>query len=152
MPHDDLGIRADELQKRYGATTALDGFDLTVPAGTVYGLLGPNGAGKTTAVRILSTLLRFDAGRAEVAGYDVVREPARLRPDRPHRPVRGGRRDPQRPAEPRPVRPPLPPVGRDGAAGGRTSCWTVRAGRGGATSRLGTTPAACGAGSTWPPA
>jgi len=67
-------VVAEGLRKRYGATRALDGFDLTVPAGTVYGLLGPNGAGKTTAIRILSTLLRFDAGRARVAGYDVVRQ------------------------------------------------------------------------------
>ncbi|GFJ94398.1 daunorubicin resistance protein DrrA family ABC transporter ATP-binding protein [Phytohabitans rumicis] len=70
---------AEGLRKRYGATTALDGFDLSVPAGTVYGLLGPNGAGKTTAVRILSTLLRFDGGRALVAGYDVARQPERIR-------------------------------------------------------------------------
>jgi ABC-2 type transport system ATP-binding protein len=58
---------------------ALDGFDLAVAAGTVCGLLGPNGAGKTTAVRILSTLLRFDGGRAEVAGFDVARQPAQVR-------------------------------------------------------------------------
>jgi ABC-2 type transport system ATP-binding protein len=60
------------LVKRYGDTAALDGFDLTVEAGTVCGLLGPNGAGKTTAVRILATLLRPDGGQAEVAGADVV--------------------------------------------------------------------------------
>jgi ABC-2 type transport system ATP-binding protein len=72
-------VRADGLRKRYGGTAALDGFDLAVPAGTVCGLLGPNGAGKTTAVRILSTLQRPDAGRAEVAGYDVVRQPAQVR-------------------------------------------------------------------------
>src|SRR3954447_24612342 len=72
-------IEAAGLIKNYGKTKALDGFDLTVPAGTVYGLLGPNGAGKTTAVRILSTLLRFDAGRALVAGLDVARQPERVR-------------------------------------------------------------------------
>jgi ABC-2 type transport system ATP-binding protein len=72
-------VMAEGLHKRYGGTTALDGFDLTVPAGTVCGILGPNGAGKTTAVRVLSTLLRFDAGRARVAGHDVAREPARVR-------------------------------------------------------------------------
>ncbi|WP_328476701.1 ATP-binding cassette domain-containing protein [Actinoplanes sp. NBC_00393] len=71
-------VVAEGLRKRYrggNGTTALDGFDLHAPAGTVYGLLGPNGAGKTTAVRILSTLLSFDAGRAEVAGADVTRRP-----------------------------------------------------------------------------
>ncbi|BCB90373.1 daunorubicin resistance protein DrrA family ABC transporter ATP-binding protein [Phytohabitans suffuscus] len=72
-------VVAEDLRKRYGATTALDGFDLTVPAGTVCGILGPNGAGKTTAVRVLSTLLSFDGGRALVAGYDVARDPAKVR-------------------------------------------------------------------------
>jgi ABC-2 type transport system ATP-binding protein len=67
------------LRKRYGDKIALDEVDLTVEAGTVCGLLGPNGAGKTTAVRILTTLLHADAGRAEVAGFDVAREPGRVR-------------------------------------------------------------------------
>ena len=62
------------LVKRFGATTALDGVDLTVEEGSVLGLLGPNGAGKTTVVRILTTLLLADAGRAEVVGLDVVRD------------------------------------------------------------------------------
>ena len=61
--------------KRYGDVVALDGVDLAVPEGTVLGLLGPNGAGKTTAVRILTTLLHPDAGRAEIAGVDVVANP-----------------------------------------------------------------------------
>ncbi|WP_430784414.1 ATP-binding cassette domain-containing protein [Actinoplanes sp. G11-F43] len=72
-------IVAEGLHKRYQKTVALDGFDLTVPAGIVHGLLGPNGAGKTTAVRILSTLLAFDAGRAEVAGADVTRDARTVR-------------------------------------------------------------------------
>jgi ABC-2 type transport system ATP-binding protein len=67
-------IVVEGLVKRYGATTALDGVDLTVAEGSVLGLLGPNGAGKTTVVRILATLLRADEGRAEVAGLDVVRD------------------------------------------------------------------------------
>src|SRR5690349_8636979 len=64
-------IEAEGLVKRFGTTTALDGVDLAVPTGTVLGVLGPNGAGKTTAVRILATLLKADAGRARVGGYDV---------------------------------------------------------------------------------
>ena len=72
-------ILAEGLRKRYGDNMALDGFDLAVRPATVCGLLGPNGAGKTTAVRILATLLRFDAGRAEVAGYDVAGQADRVR-------------------------------------------------------------------------
>ncbi|MDH4171862.1 MAG: ATP-binding cassette domain-containing protein, partial [Acidimicrobiia bacterium] len=68
-------IRATGLVKRYGAITALDGLDLSVPEGTVLGLLGPNGAGKTTAVSILTTLLIPDEGSAVVAGADVLTEP-----------------------------------------------------------------------------
>ncbi|GAA3046080.1 daunorubicin resistance protein DrrA family ABC transporter ATP-binding protein [Streptomyces roseofulvus] len=71
MSDRDLAIVADGLRKRYGDKQALDGLDLTVRAGTVQGILGPNGAGKTTAVRIMSTLLRPDEGRIEVAGLDV---------------------------------------------------------------------------------
>ena len=72
-------IEAEGLSKRYGSVTALDGLDLAVPAGTVLGLLGPNGAGKTTAVRVLTTLLRPDAGRASVAGLDVIEQPEEVR-------------------------------------------------------------------------
>jgi ABC-2 type transport system ATP-binding protein len=67
-------IVVEGLVKRFGDTTALDGVSLTVTEGTVLGLLGPNGAGKTTVVRILSTLLTADGGRAEVVGLDVARE------------------------------------------------------------------------------
>ena len=73
-------ITVDEVTKRFrGGTRALDGLTLIIPTGTVYGLLGPNGAGKTTLIRILATLLRPDGGTARVAGYDVVRHPARVR-------------------------------------------------------------------------
>jgi ABC-2 type transport system ATP-binding protein len=72
-------IRASELVKRYGQVTALDGFDLVVPEGTVLSLLGPNGAGKTTAVRIFTTLLAPDSGSAEVAGLDVLTDPQEVR-------------------------------------------------------------------------
>jgi ABC-2 type transport system ATP-binding protein len=75
----DHAVLAEGLRKRYGKTAALDGFDLAVAPGTVLGLLGPNGAGKTTAVRILTTLLRPDGGRAQVAGFDVVRQAAQVR-------------------------------------------------------------------------
>ena len=72
-------VVAEGLVKRYGDVVALDGLDLRVPEGTVLGVLGPNGAGKTTAVRVLTTLLRPDAGRAEVAGINVLTDPNAVR-------------------------------------------------------------------------
>jgi oleandomycin transport system ATP-binding protein len=72
-------IEAEGLAKRYGETRALDGVDLVVPQGRLLGVLGPNGAGKTTAVRILATLLRPDAGRAVVGGFDVVGQAHQVR-------------------------------------------------------------------------
>jgi ABC-2 type transport system ATP-binding protein len=76
---DHPAIACEDLRKRFGDTTALDGLDLAVPPGTVHGLLGPNGAGKTTAVRVPTTLLRPDSGRALVAGFDVARQAAQVR-------------------------------------------------------------------------
>jgi ABC-2 type transport system ATP-binding protein len=76
---DAPAIQTAGLQKRFGKTWALRGVDLEVAPGTVCGLLGPNGAGKTTMVRILTTLLRPDAGHARVAGFDVLREAAHVR-------------------------------------------------------------------------
>jgi ABC-2 type transport system ATP-binding protein len=73
-PHGDLAIETSGLVKTFGKTRALDGVDLRVPAGSVYGVLGPNGAGKTTAVKILATLLRPDSGEARVFGRDVIRD------------------------------------------------------------------------------
>ncbi|HJP65213.1 MAG TPA: ATP-binding cassette domain-containing protein [Actinomycetota bacterium] len=75
----DVAIQAEGLAKRFGEVRALDGIDLAVRPGTVFGLLGPNGAGKTTAIRILSTLLRPDGGRAMVGGFDVVHQPGEVR-------------------------------------------------------------------------
>ena len=72
-------ILVEGLTKSFGEVRALRGIDLSVPRGTVLGVLGPNGAGKTTAVRILTTLLLPDGGRAVVAGHDVVREAAAVR-------------------------------------------------------------------------
>ncbi|MEU7582043.1 ATP-binding cassette domain-containing protein [Streptomyces sp. NPDC041068] len=74
-----MAIQAEGLRKRYKQHEALSGVDLEVPAGTVFGLLGPNGAGKTTTVRMLATLAEPDGGRAEVAGFDVVRRPHEVR-------------------------------------------------------------------------
>ncbi len=75
----DAAVVAEGLVKTYGEVRALDGLDLVVPQGTVLGLLGPNGAGKTTAVRILTTLLRPDSGKAVVAGIDVIKNPDKVR-------------------------------------------------------------------------
>ena len=76
---DTPAIEAEGLVKHYGKTRALNGLDLRVEQGTVYGLLGPNGAGKTTAVRVLATLLRADGGRARVLGRDVASQAAAVR-------------------------------------------------------------------------
>ncbi|MEU9927507.1 ATP-binding cassette domain-containing protein [Streptomyces anulatus] len=70
----ELAIETTGLVKVFGDNRAVDGIDLAVPTGTVYGVLGPNGAGKTTAVRMLATLLRPDGGTARVFGKDVVKE------------------------------------------------------------------------------
>lgn len=74
-----IAIEATGLTKSFGGVNALNGLDLSAARGTVCALLGPNGAGKTTAMRILATLTRPDAGRAVVAGYDVVRQPRQVR-------------------------------------------------------------------------
>ena len=70
----DLAIEAHGLVKAFDETRAVDGVDLSVPRGAVYGVLGPNGAGKTTTIRMLATLLRPDAGSATVLGHDIVKE------------------------------------------------------------------------------
>jgi len=75
----DLAVHAVGLVKTFGADRAVDGVDLTVRQGTVYGVLGPNGAGKTTTVKMLAGLLRPDGGEARIFGHDVVREPDAVR-------------------------------------------------------------------------
>ncbi|MDP9145626.1 MAG: ABC transporter ATP-binding protein [Actinomycetota bacterium] len=83
-------IRLEQLTKRYGAFTAVQGVDLEIPRGTLYGFLGPNGAGKTTTMRMIAGILRPTSGRVEVAGVDVVSDPIRAKahlgfiPDRPY--------------------------------------------------------------------
>ncbi|MDF2574583.1 MAG: transporter [Agromyces sp.] len=79
--HDEQApaLEAVGLRKRFGTTSALDGFDLRIERGAVHGLLGPNGAGKTTAVRCLATLTELDDGRATIDGIDVRRRPAAVR-------------------------------------------------------------------------
>ncbi|WP_132991682.1 ATP-binding cassette domain-containing protein [Gordonia zhaorongruii] len=78
-PGTDLAIDARGLVKHFGSTKAVDGVDLAVPAGTVYGVLGPNGAGKTTTVSMLATLLTPTAGSAKIFGYDVVADSVAVR-------------------------------------------------------------------------
>ena len=78
-PSGELAIDARGLVKRFGDTLAVDGVDLAVPIGSVYGVLGPNGAGKTTTVSMLATLLRPDGGEGKVFGYDVVRDAVAVR-------------------------------------------------------------------------
>lgn len=72
-------IRARGLRKRYRRVAALDGLDLSVPGGAIYGLIGQNGAGKTTTIRILATLLLPDEGEVEIVGADAARRPAEVR-------------------------------------------------------------------------
>ena len=79
MTEHEPAIAVEGLRKRFGDLEALAGIDFEVAPGTVFGLLGPNGAGKTTAVRILTTILEPDGGRATVLGYDVVRDAERVR-------------------------------------------------------------------------
>src|SRR5439155_9911648 len=76
---DETAIVVESLTKKFGDVEALAGVDFQVESGTVFGLLGPTGAGKTTAIRILTTILRPDGGRAEVLGFDVVRDAQKVR-------------------------------------------------------------------------
>lgn len=75
----DLAVETTQLVKRFGDNTAVDGVDLAIPRGGIYGVLGPNGAGKTTVIRMLATLLRPDDGEARVLGLDVATQPKQIR-------------------------------------------------------------------------
>ncbi|TKC16786.1 ATP-binding cassette domain-containing protein [Robertmurraya kyonggiensis] len=75
----DWAVEASGLVKTFGDNHAVDGVDLQVPTGSIYGVLGPNGAGKTTTIRMLATLLRPDAGSAKIFGYDVAKDPQIVR-------------------------------------------------------------------------
>jgi ABC-2 type transport system ATP-binding protein len=80
VPENDLlAVEAQGLVKTFGGSRAVDGVNLNVPAGTIYGVLGPNGAGKTTTIRMLATLLRLDGGSAKIFGHDVEKEPQIVR-------------------------------------------------------------------------
>ena len=105
-------IHVQGLEKSYKELEVLRGVDFDVARGSIFALLGSNGAGKTTVVKILSTLLKADAGTASVNGFDVATQPANVREsDQPHRTVRRRRRDPQRAGEPRAGRPVAAPQG-----------------------------------------
>ncbi|NWN89122.1 MAG: ATP-binding cassette domain-containing protein [Micrococcaceae bacterium] len=79
MPPDHLAVQTHGLVKNFGENTAVDGVDLSIARGGIYGVLGPNGAGKTTVIRMLATLLRPDSGEATVLGHDVYTEPNAIR-------------------------------------------------------------------------
>lgn len=79
MPSSDVAVEVEDLKKYFGSTKALDGINLTVADNSILAVLGPNGAGKSTLVRVLTTLLQPDSGRAIVAGLDVVRQASELR-------------------------------------------------------------------------
>ncbi len=130
---DALAISARGVRKSFGEHAVLDDVDLTVAEGTIFALLGPNGAGKTTMVRILSTLIRADAGEVRVGRARRGHRPGRgARRDRSHRPVLGGGRPAHRRGEPAADGRPAPSRPRRRTAGGSPSCssgstWPTRA-------------------------
>ncbi|MER2057369.1 MAG: ATP-binding cassette domain-containing protein, partial [Niallia sp.] len=75
----EWAVEACGLVRVFGDNRAVDGVDLNVRTGSIYGVLGPNGAGKTTTIRMLATLLKADAGSAKIFGYDIVKEPQLVR-------------------------------------------------------------------------
>ena len=148
-----LAIEATGLVKTFGETRAVDGVDLAVRAGSVYGVLGPNGAGKTTTIRMLATLLtarRRHGPRARPRHR--ARGRRRARPGQPHRPARVGRRGPERPGEPGAARPPARAPPRPARARRATCCSRRSASPTPPRARSRPTRAACAGGSTSPPA
>ncbi|WP_341351083.1 ATP-binding cassette domain-containing protein [Nocardioides convexus] len=124
-------VQAQGLVKTFGTFHAVDGIDLEVRPGEIFGVLGPNGAGKTTTLRMLATLLPIDGGEARIFGVDVRREPHKIRQaGRRHRPVRLGGREPHRRGEPHPLRPAARAVHRQRPAHGRGPARALRAGGG----------------------
>ena len=118
-----LAIEASGLVKSFGEVRAVDGVDLAVRSGSVYGVLGPNGAGKTTTIRMLATLLRPDARhRPGARPRHRARGRRGARPGQPHRPAGVGRRGPHRPREPDPARPPARAAPRRRQDRARPSC------------------------------
>ncbi len=123
MAPDRHGIEAEGLVREFKDVRAVDGIDLVVAPGEIYGFLGPNGAGKSTTVHMLTTLLPPTAGRATVAGYDVVKQGPLVREgDRRRAPGGGARPAPHRPRPHAPAdRPPRHARGRSGPHAA-TSC------------------------------
>ena len=112
QPVQGPAIHVQGLEKSYKELEVLRGVDFDVARGSIFALLGSNGAGKTTVVKILSTLLKADAGTASVNGFDVATQAGeRAGVHQPHRTVRRRRRDPQRAGEPRAGRPVAAPRG-----------------------------------------
>ena len=148
-----IAIETNGLTKSFGETRALDGVDLPIRRGSVYGLLGPNGAGKTTTIRMLTTLLKPTSGTAIGAR---PRRGARGRggpaEGQPHRAVRLRRRGPHRAREPGPGQPAARPVLEDARRRARRSCSRRSGSRTRPGARCGPTRAGCGAASTSPPA
>ncbi len=144
-------IDAAGLVKQFGQLRAVDGVDLDVREGEIFGVLGPNGAGKTTALRMLATLLSIDAGSARVFGVDVAREPHRVRQ------LIGITGQYASVDEDLTATENLWMFGRlqglrsaDARSAGQAAARPVRPGGGGRTSRSPSSPAVCGGGSTWP--
>ena len=153
FPDSDLAVSATGLVKTFGAHRAVDGVDLEVRRGEVFGVLGPNGAGKTTMLRMLATLLPIDGGEARIFGVDVRRDPHMIRQlvgvtgqyasvdenltGRENLWLFGRL---------------LGPVVRAGRSAPRPTCSSGSASRTPPTSSISSSPAACAAGSTWPPA